>query len=469
MRQIVKTSTAVVGLLAGTWFYALENAKAADLGSDCCADLEERVAELEATAVRKGNRKVSLQISGHVGHQIMWWDDGTQKDMYIGDGGNIFSRWRLRGDAKISAHLTAGFTYEFGINNNAIGSMNQLNGGDDLGGSAAPELRDSTVWLRHKQFGMLKIGHGSTATDNLILIDLGGMSSAGTPDAALYVGSLILRTSGGLLANGVSNTAAWAQAIRGHESFDTTRRNHILYETPSLAGFTLQAAVAEDNYWDIALRYAGEFGGFRIAGGIGYQQDTEFNNTPQLFNQAGQLCTAHCDLKSTDIKGSLSILHVPTGLFVTGAGGKRDLEGGGPRPLVGGGPPFDFTTNPTPDLNWWYLAAGVSNNYFGIGRTVLFGEYAQYKGGLAQAQFVANTGGCQPLTGSIRHSCTDDSKVTQWGLGITQHIDAAAMELFATYKQFSLDATGFAGGNAGLNNGGAADLKVFMVGTRINF
>ena len=39
---------------------------AADLGGDCCADLEERVAELEATTVRKGNRKVSLSISGQV-------------------------------------------------------------------------------------------------------------------------------------------------------------------------------------------------------------------------------------------------------------------------------------------------------------------------------------------------------------------------------------------------------------------
>ncbi len=32
---------------------------AADLGGDCCADLEERIAELEATTARKGNRKVS--------------------------------------------------------------------------------------------------------------------------------------------------------------------------------------------------------------------------------------------------------------------------------------------------------------------------------------------------------------------------------------------------------------------------
>ena len=41
-------------------------ASAADLGGDCCADLEERIAELEATTARKGNRKVKLEVSGLV-------------------------------------------------------------------------------------------------------------------------------------------------------------------------------------------------------------------------------------------------------------------------------------------------------------------------------------------------------------------------------------------------------------------
>ena len=54
------------------------SAKAADLGGDCCADLEERVAELEATTARKGNRKVSLTVSGWVNEAVFAWDDGTR-------------------------------------------------------------------------------------------------------------------------------------------------------------------------------------------------------------------------------------------------------------------------------------------------------------------------------------------------------------------------------------------------------
>jgi hypothetical protein len=46
-------------------------ASAADLGGSCCADLEEREAELEATASRKGQReKVELKISGFVGRAL---------------------------------------------------------------------------------------------------------------------------------------------------------------------------------------------------------------------------------------------------------------------------------------------------------------------------------------------------------------------------------------------------------------
>jgi hypothetical protein len=48
-------------------------AYAADLGGNCCADLEERIAELEATTARKGNRKVSLTVTGYVAQEITYW------------------------------------------------------------------------------------------------------------------------------------------------------------------------------------------------------------------------------------------------------------------------------------------------------------------------------------------------------------------------------------------------------------
>ncbi len=64
--------------------FAHEPVKAADLGGDCCADLEERVAELEATTVRKGNKKVSIILYGDVNHQVLFWDDGIETNAYVG-------------------------------------------------------------------------------------------------------------------------------------------------------------------------------------------------------------------------------------------------------------------------------------------------------------------------------------------------------------------------------------------------
>ena len=45
----------------------------------------------------------------------------------------------------------------------------------------------------------------------------------------------------------------------------------IRWDSPSIAGFVAQAAWGEDDVWSASLRYAGEFGGFRVAAGIGYQ------------------------------------------------------------------------------------------------------------------------------------------------------------------------------------------------------
>src|ERR1700733_792416 len=85
---------AAAGLFVGG--VAMPSAKAADLGGDCCADLEERVAELEATTARKGNRKMGLTISGQVDRIVTWYDDGKSSKTYYGlDNTNSSSRFDL--------------------------------------------------------------------------------------------------------------------------------------------------------------------------------------------------------------------------------------------------------------------------------------------------------------------------------------------------------------------------------------
>jgi hypothetical protein len=203
---------AAAGLFVGG--VAMPSAKAADLGGDCCADLEERVAELEATTARKGNRRVSLTISGQVSTNVMYCNDGgaafkskqvadgadkgkslaavaggsNGSDTYIVDtataGGTLVS---FAGSARINPNLSAGFNVTLALCGGA--RSHQVNQNDDdapqatcfPGGGADTRGGDTTVvmtlanwYLDHTQLGRLTVGRLNTATAGISTIDLGG-------------------------------------------------------------------------------------------------------------------------------------------------------------------------------------------------------------------------------------------------------------------------------------------------------
>ena len=418
---------------------------AADLGGNCCADLEERVAELEATTARKGNRKVSLTISGQISQQLMFWDDGVQSDMYVSGPTQSNSRWRMSGSAKISPEITAGFLYEFeafasssASQNQRIGNGMTVNGtsGDDNGGTGH-NLREAMAWVEHSRLGRVSLGHGSSAANNIILIDLSGKGMGASNDVRLHSSGFNIRTRDG----GVSN-ATWGNFFQGSSGDWLNERNeHIQYRTPTIAGFTLGASVGEDNYWDVALRYAGEFNGIRIAGGIGYSVRSEYDAPAGSFDFQ---CTANCSKDMEQLAGSLSIRHMPTGLFFTGAAGDRDIDNADVPAGFGVGT-FDYSSS------FFYLSGGIARNFFGLGDTVLFGEYSQWKGN-SQDTFV---------------DATSSDKLTHWGVGVVQHVDAAAMEFWLVYKNYSLSGGCDLCSASGADS--AEDLHLLLAGTRIRF
>ena len=84
-------------------------AKAADLAVDCSVDLEERVAELEATTVRKGNKKVSVTLYGQVNRAVLFWDDGAEKNAYGVDNNYESSRFSIKARPRPAAIGRAGY------------------------------------------------------------------------------------------------------------------------------------------------------------------------------------------------------------------------------------------------------------------------------------------------------------------------------------------------------------------------
>src|SRR5690606_15775561 len=57
-------------------------------------------------------------------------------------------------------------------------------------------------------------------------------------------------------------------------------QNAIRYDTPTFAGFSASASWGADEFWDVAVRYAGEFAGFQLAAAVAYNEvdDPNYNN-----------------------------------------------------------------------------------------------------------------------------------------------------------------------------------------------
>ena len=138
-------------ILIGGWSMP---AAAADLGGDCCADLEERIAELEATTARKGNRKVSLTVSGWVNEAVFFWDDGNERNVYVGTNFVEQSRVRFLGEAKINADWSAGYILEIGVAGYPSNQWNQAGPGsasaNPSNGNNATSVRKS-AWYPQEQ------------------------------------------------------------------------------------------------------------------------------------------------------------------------------------------------------------------------------------------------------------------------------------------------------------------------------
>ena len=362
---------AAAGVLAGG-----VAAQAADLGGNCCADLEERVAELEATTARKGNRKVSLTVYGQVNQQLLWHDDDygyREGKVTVRDNDAGMSRFGFRGEAQIRPDLTAGYVIEIGLGDQDYGMAGNV---DDE--KSALSIRHNYLYLDSKTFGRVSIGQTSQVTDGLYEISLA--------NAQLTPGSMDEHVN--VLGGDIVSTFK--------TGFDGGRKQGVYYRTPTMAGFVASVGYSHDtqstsawdaaDYFEGALRYAGEFNGVRLAAGIGYRNKEDDNNSAN---------------DSDTWLGSASAMHTPTGLFVSGGYATTEFD------------------NSAKDTDGFWVMAGIEKNWFGPGATTLYAEYSEVN--YDQASSVSDG--------------------TYWGLGVVQKIDAAAMDLYLQFRNYELDAT----------------------------
>ena len=451
IRGLMSKASAALLLTASALALNTASANAADLGGNCCADLEERIAELEATTARKGNRKVSLEITGWVNEAAFFWDDGVEKNVYIGTNSLEQSRVQFNGKAKIDGDWSAGYRLELGIAGAPSNAFTQDN--DSPAGGVT--VRHSHWYLQSKTFGKFAVGLNGTATYHL-LDDADGVNTRNysDPEAAMVaLGQFRLRTNGQGVNGTLANGRAWRDIASGDPNNDTfgqnSRRNVVRYDSPEFAGFTFTASWGEDDQAGAALTYKNKIGDFSLLGKVGYE-----HNTDDATNQCNNL--ADVDGEDCAWYGAAgTILHEPTGLFVYGAWGeqKDDAED------------KQFANADGTDT-LWYVQAGIERKFFPIGKSTIFGEYRQDDRG-SNVAFATGDGSTNATFGNGDLRSAD---LEFWSAGVVQNIDAAAMDLYVIYRHSDGDLTLATGVNGiGRNKVELDDMDMVITGARIKF
>jgi len=127
--------------------------------------------------------------------------------------------------------------------------------------------------------------------------------------------------------------------------------------------------------------------------------------------------------------GSISALHVDSGLFASFAYGEAELSH---RAGVSNSIPATADN----DYSNWNIQAGVQKKFVPLGKTSVYGEY--FKGDFGYA----NRSGTSIGTDGTRVASSD---VDMWGATAIQSIEAAALDLYIVYRHYSADATSTTG------------------------
>jgi Gram-negative porin len=462
-------------------------AYAADLGGDCCADLEERVAELEATTARKGTRKTSLEVWGVVNQAITGWSDGSRWNATLGYGNhNLQTRFGFRGSAKISPSTSAGYSIVVDVADKArtstFGQTQDIGGSKMAGGGATRagddytiRMRDANWWLESSVLGRVTVGR---ITSELAVgsPDIAGILHAVGDDVGCNGGGLQFRdaVTGVLSGRAIGSYSAncggpWANRLQG-----------LKYQSPTLAGFqfiatyggnlknegtnidsTARNAAEAGNEYGVGLRYAGEFSGIRIAANAGVQYDKNnrdlavgYSNGDALASSAFSFGTyTSSDTRLIDV--GLGLMHVPTGIFASGNYAVLNINQQDPSKAA-----VATYTAGAREAKRWNVRAGIGQNWFGIGKTTFYGEYIKMENFRYAYNVYTPCADATCSTTVVAGTPAGDSMRT-WGLGFNQAIDAAAMDLYFNYRNYKATDVSVANG--------LKDVSVITTGARIRF
>jgi hypothetical protein len=206
--------------------------------------------------------------------------------------------------------------------------------------------------------------------------------------------------------------------------------------------------------WDIAAKYAHDWGNFKVSAAYGFTENTD----------EGCVAAGHCTFSAEAGGGGApfqgfkkavetnqvgaSLMHVPSGLFVYGMYQNEHNSGTKFLTFDSSG---DLVNSAANDTNMWFMKAGIKRTWTPLGATVIWGEGGQYldefgtsscfnSGFLCSTNF---TGSVDPTTGDAipGFAALQHTTVNRWGAGVVQEIDSAAMHVFFRWQHLDLNSS----------------------------
>ena len=444
------------GLLLGST--ALTPASAADLGGDCCADLEERVAELEATTVRKGNRKMSVTLTGFVHRTVMWWDDGDESNVYVVDNDYAASAFALEGEADWKPGWKIGFLMEWEQPDDA---SNAVTATDDDEGSNRVEVSQVHWWVESERLGRLTVGLVDSATTGTSEENLSGAADfAGNSVQSNNAAFFLVRNTAPASPTGLRSALTWADVNPDNLSGLDTQQG-VRYDSPEFGGFTVSAGWYEDDMWDVALRFAKQWNSVEVSAAVGYAEDREggafgFCNAGtgvNALNGGGDVTDCYV------VSASLSLLHRPSGLFATIAGGETKDDN---RQLFAIANNVNNGVAIDDEASHVYANLGVYRRFNEHGNSSLGVEY--YYGDCGFGGCASNFGAAVDGVGFVAGAETE-----MFGAWISQEIDNAATTFYFAYNHFEAEVDFINAAGTPVTGAPYEDWSTFKAGALVNF
>ena len=376
-------------------------------------------------------------ISGWINEGLTYYDDGIGSDVaQLSDNGTTLgSRITISGGyTPEDSGLNMGFEVIVeplsGTPNFAGGgqitpllfanqdTLDTFNGGDI--GLLGSSLHIGGDW------GKVTIGLQSMPTDNIAVL--------ADPSLTIWSGISPLFRANGFFIRGVDDMATngtWGQFAQCLATpglgigidCNGVFRNGVRYDLPKMGDFSVAVGYANDEIYDIAVKYSTEVEGIKTNVHAGYSVNKDGGS-----NVGGN--------SSSTFQIQVGVMDTASGLFGVATYQTEEAD--------------DAAIGSGDDTDAYYFKAGIRKQLNKLGDSAFYVEYASYNDQYGMAHLDGVTG----------------SELSQWGLAAEQYFGGRFL-LYAKYENLSLDVDGTAAAQAMYND--SEDLALVQLGATIFF